>query len=288
VNLNAALITHHEGISASRRRGSRTLSLVLIFLASIAFSYPAQVYADPLVERGWELYETISPGTVFFLRGVGLTPFDGVPLGTFDFTTGTGGDFGRGLGTQSVAQTDTVIKRTNVAPGLPIPIELVALQLVSHDPINLGAGLDFHYVTLQSARGGPLTTGNNAINFGPEGNPHGTFSSFFDLFFDVRLGSTSGPIVYSDNLRLLTDLESWAHDPPPNALMILAANRFLDGSDQSEDFWLTAASVPLTLSNPSGTTILLAPATITAVPEPSTLILLSTGAVGTDEKSETA
>lgn len=75
------------------------------------------------------------------------------------------------------------------------------------------------------------------INFGPEGNPHGTFDSFFDVFFDIRFGDLSGPIVDSQSLRLTSTDTPWSHIVPPGALSIDGVNHNLNNSDNGEDFW---------------------------------------------------
>jgi hypothetical protein len=226
------------------------------------------VRADVVVERGWDLFVT-SPGTSFL--GV---PFTGVPLGTFDFTTGTGGDFGRGLGTQIVGSTDTIWKRLDLAdaPSETIPIELVALHLVSAVPVDLGAGVGLYYVTLQSERGGPSSAGQMTITFGPEGVPHGTFDSFFDVFFDIRLGALDGPIVLSNNVPVTSLGTPWEHAPPPGSLVIDGVNHNLNGADESRDFWPLGI---ITEQHPFGLHVIRA----TDVPEPGSLAALGVGSL---------
>ncbi len=214
----------------------------------------AHAQASFTVHSGWDLLQTL-PGTTF-----GGAPFQGVPLGSYDF----------GGGLQSIGLTDTIVRRqsdlTVPGPGNSgtIPIELVALHLQSVVPVDFGGGLDTYYITLQTERGGPASVGQMTINFGPEANPHGTFSSFFDVFFDVRKGSLSGPILLSDQLHLQSSGTLWSHNAPPGALLIEDVNDKLNGTDITQDFWPVG---PITETHPSGAMHVVGP---TLVPEPST------------------
>jgi len=122
-------------------------------------------------QQGFNMFKTQS-GTMF----AGAN-FKGVPLGNFDFG---GANTGSTSGAptlrvsnvnQDTGTTDLIIKRLSeaVVPNTPgsatIPIELVALQLVSVEPIDLGSGLDLHFITLQSVRGGPASSGMMEIRF---------------------------------------------------------------------------------------------------------------------------
>ncbi len=176
---------------------------------------------------GWDLLETL-PGTSFMGQ-----PFQGVPIGTYDF--------GGTIGPKAVGTTDTIVQRLGTAsvllpPGADtIPIELVALNLVSVNPIDLGAGLNFYYVTLQSERGGPASPGQMTVHVADANG--GTFDSFFDVFFDIRLGALNGPIVFSDHLPLVSQGTPWDRTPPPEAVVIDGVNHLLNGTDQMGDFW---------------------------------------------------
>jgi len=141
------------------------------------------VRAGSTVNAGWDLFTT-QPGTIF-----AGAPFTGVPLNTFNFNSGTNGDFGRGIGTQNVDGTDTIIKRLEAAtagedhstftnadlPGVPplpgigqsggppvfstlssatgrVDLEVSALQLMTSMAVNLGFGNGIYFETLQSNR----------------------------------------------------------------------------------------------------------------------------------------
>jgi hypothetical protein len=222
--------------------------------ASMAAMTAAAVQAA-FVEPGWDLLHT-APGTTFAGQ-----PFVGVPLGAYDF--------GGTIGVKNVGNADTIVQRLATAdvPAPPgsdtIPIELVALQLVSVNPFF---GPDLAYITLQSARSGadpppgPASIGEMDIHFANDLG--GTFDSFFDVFFDVRVGALNGPIQISDQLRLSSQGTPWDRVPPPGALVIQGVNLNLNGNDNAADFW----PGPINESHPSGAMHNVVPAT----PEPAT------------------
>jgi hypothetical protein len=221
-------------------RSLLTKITALALLALSMFALPKNANADDTILPGWDLLQTTPPTLLnpSDLTPPGpniLIPFVGVPLGTYDF--------GGSIGVEPVGLTDTIVQRLAPAVGpapATIPIELVALQLMSVAPIDLGSGTDFHFVTLQSARGGPASSGSMTITFGPEAPPilpHGTFDSFFDVYFDIRIGALNGPIVLSNNLTLQSSGTPWNHEPPPFAVVIDDVNRNLNNTDSSNDFW---------------------------------------------------
>lgn len=236
---------------------------LLALLFTLAF--PVTSHADPLVLPGFDLFRTL-PGTQVNLGPAGNQPFRGVPLGTFDF----------GDGPQEVFNTDTIVRRlASATPGSPtIPIEMVALQLMSVNQFNLGGGNDFHFITLQSIRGGPASTGTMTINFGPEGIPHGTFDSVLNVFFDIRVGSLDGPIVFSSTLVLTATGVPWSHFPPSDALLLRGVNFLLNGENQLNDFF---PSGPFDEEKPDEGRHRV---DVGQVPEPATISLLAVGIAG--------
>jgi hypothetical protein len=243
-------------------------ALGLSALVASGIAVPTSAHAQSTVAPGYDLFATVPADTVF-----GGVNFMGVPLGTFNF--------GGTVGVKATGNTDTIVQRLSPAtvpttPGTasPIPIQLVALQLESVAPVDFGLGTGFYFVTLQSARGGPASTGQMAITFN-NGGTGGTFAtSFFDVFFDVRLGALNGPIALSSDTMLNSSNNPWTRIPPPGSVVIPGANQNLDGTDSNQDFW------PFTVPNPrtGGSTSVEGHngphGVITATPEPGSLALL--------------
>lgn len=264
-----------------RIRLKATLSLLAFILIA---AFPSTSQADPLVFAGFDLFATVQrTGVMPIYHHTGFQPFVGVPLGTFDF----------GMGPVATFNTDTIVRRLgNATAGSPtVPIELVALQLMSVNQFDLGAGNGFHFITLQSARGGPASLGMITINgLGTEpvgGQPHGTFDSFFDVFFDIRFGSLNGPIVFSGVERISSFGNPWGHFPEPLTLQIPGVNTFLNGVNRQNDFFpLTAGPngdpcVRVIVENGVTVTHSVCAAT---VPEPTTIFLLGAGLAGVAAK----
>jgi hypothetical protein len=217
---------------------------------------------------------TVNPGSDLFATLAGtnfpaLGPLMGVPLGTFDF----------GSGPESVGNTDTIEHRiagvTVAAAGDTgtTRLELLALQLETVAPVNFGgSGIDNYFFVLQSVRGGPATVGTMDITF--LSTAGGTFSSFFDVFFDIRKGSLDGPIVFSDQLTATNLSASWTRIAPPGAVIIPGVNFQLNGTDTDTDFWPTT---PLQFVFPNeGVHVV----TNGGLPEPSSIVLAAIGLGG--------
>jgi hypothetical protein len=215
-----------------------------------------------IVAPGFDLLQTV-PGTQIL-----GAPFVGVPLGTFDF--------GGAVGVQPVGSTDTIIKRLDPVDdtgGSPATVnfELVAMHLQSAVPVDFGLGLGIYYLTLQSERGGPTSVGQMAIHFSPDPQ---TFDSFFDVFFDIRLGAINGPIALSDERTFETSGTPWSHLPPPGAVLVDGANHLLDGSTSDQDFFATGQIAPSAVE-----TFNLILQTAGVIPAPTTVALLGAGLV---------
>src|SRR5215213_4387766 len=121
--------SNRKGLDTKTQFTSRSIMLGLLAIV-FTLAFPSASKADPLVLAGFDLFTTL-PGTQVNLAGAGLQPFIGVPLGTFDF----------GSGPVAVFNTDTIVQRlANATPLSPtVPIEMVALQLMSVNQFNLGA-----------------------------------------------------------------------------------------------------------------------------------------------------
>jgi len=205
----------------------RILVIILAVVSCLALATPQAIAQPIVVEKGWDCFETIQP-TYF------MDPnyrFEGVPLESFDF--------GGIIGVQNTGTADAIVQRMDSAsvPNAPatadpIDIELIALQLVSVDPVDFGAGLDYHYITLQT---GMPSTGQMTITFNNENS--GTFDSFIDVHFDMRIGALNGPIIMSQVLQLFSNDVAWDRTAPPGALLINGVNNLLNGVDTTADFW---------------------------------------------------
>lgn len=229
----------------------------------MAYAAPTETRAGSLtVAAGYDLFQSIE-GTTF----PGLGPLTGVPLGAWDF----------GGGPVDVGTADTIVHRlsdvtvANIGDTGSTDVEMLALQLRTVTPVDPGFGLDTYYVTLQSARGGPATLGAMNIKF--DSLDGGTFSSFFDVFFDIRKGSLNGPIVLSDHLTLTNDGAGWNRVPPPGAKVIDGVNHFLNGQNNDQDFW---AIGPFDEIHPIGAIHRVRDA---LVPEPGSWLLAGTAVV---------
>jgi hypothetical protein len=183
----------------------RLSSVFLLGLLCLGLSQPGFA-ANFDVLKGSEYFQTQS-GTTFM--GVA---FNGVPVGP-------GG-------------SDTIVQRQqDVLLGTGAPASgttsllMTQLELVSAVPANFGLGVGFYYITLQSARGGPASTGNMTVNLTAADDElpltaEGTFSSFFDVFFDIRLGAPNGPIAQSTDLTLTNSGTSWDANPAPTDFLV--------------------------------------------------------------------
>jgi len=156
--------------------------------------------ADP-IEPGFDLFQTPPGGGVLDLTplGGGIVPLVGDPIGP--------------------GNTDTIVQRFT---GLPdggtgmIDVELVALSLVSINPVTLdfGSGPQLWDVSVGLDPNNPSLGQIDVLTHGPTG---GTFDSFFDVFarvtFDEVGGSTQVQVDRHDELSSTNSL--WNHLPPP-------------------------------------------------------------------------
>jgi hypothetical protein len=201
----------------NRKIGQFVISGLLAGL--VALACPSRGWATPIILDGWDLLKTVPSGTVF-----GGDHWHGVPLGTFDF--------GGAIGVKNVGGVDTIIQRLMDSTGNPaiIPIDIVALQLQSVEHPDM-------FVTLADDQ----TPDNDImeVTVGPEGDPHGTFDSFFDVYFDVRVGGLDGQIVQSGVLAFTSSGNPWRHQAVLGGVVIDGVNHNLNGTDDSNDFWPT-------------------------------------------------
>ena len=138
---------------------------------ALAGALPGQVKADA-INPGFHYLSTPSGGAGVSLPVIGFVPLMGNPIGPGD--------------------TDTIIHRTGgLADGDigTIPVELVALSLVSANPVDMSGGnlYDVH-VKLDP---GNASTGHIDI-LTHDDAPGGTFDSFFDVFVEIDLVPLGG------------------------------------------------------------------------------------------------
>jgi hypothetical protein len=268
-----------ESCMKTFRTGYAAILLAWLFVVNSSAISLANSFT---IDKGWTLLQTVPVhptfgGTFIDLPGVGVTPFVGVPLGTFDFTRGTAGDFGRNIGTQFVGTTDSIAKRLEVATvpegggTVTIPVELLALQIRSVDPVGGMFGNQFVYVTLQSMRseGGEATTGTMTIDFNSDGRT-GVFSTLFEVYYDFRIGSLDAPPIPQPDKPFAGDNVAWTRDLPTGQPMLIdGVNLNLNGNFFVAGVQLEASDSALHVAIPAQ-----------AIPEPSTWVFLATGCVG--------
>jgi hypothetical protein len=218
-------------------------------------------------------YLATQPGTTF-----GGVAFNGVPVGP--------------------GNTDTIVRRLDNAifsgGTASTSIQMMALDLVSAVPVDFGLGTDFYYITLQSARGGPDTTGRMTITLSsPDDHlpntPEGTFSSFFDVFFDVRKGGLNGAIALSSDLVLTNTGAVWDADPAPGQVIVpglvgdLSANLHTNKIQNVDIYQMDFFPIGVfTEAHPTGALHVVGGATgtsTTSTPEPTSLLLVAGGAL---------
>jgi hypothetical protein len=246
----------------------KRLSGVLLFVFGLTGSQPG-IATRYDVLAGSDYFVT-QPGTIF--AGV---PFAGVPIGP-------GG-------------SDTIVERlqdVSLGTGAPAsgttPLLMTDLELESTVPADFGLGTGFYFITLQSARGGPATTGDMTINLNANDDhtpsaPEGTFSSFFDVFFDVRFGAANGPIAMSSDLVLTNSGAAWDANPTASDFLVpglkgdvtanFHTNKIQNIDINDMDFFPIGAFQE---SEPGGAVHVVANAT----PEPGTIGLLCLGLAG--------
>ncbi len=273
---------------------------ISMIAALLTLPLASHSFAMTSVEAGFDLFQT-QPGTSLNTDilapplpvSLGTIGFEGVPLETFDF--------GGTIGVQSVGNTDTIVERKTPATVATTPdaatieIEIVALQLRSVAPVDLTplgptSGLPPQadlFVTLQSRRSAADTTqnptpppptdstGEMTIEFVDADG--GTFSSLFELFFDIRLGALDGLILHSAHKEFQTSGVEWDRLPEPGDVLIDGINHFLAGlNDSSGDFF----PQPLTEFNPVNDTDTIHKVRTATIPEPATSALFLAGLVG--------
>src|SRR3974390_1931024 len=182
------------------QRWSLLVGLTVMVLGASASAQNGCANGAPCVALGSDYLQT-QPGSSFnFGTGIGVVNFMGLPIGP-------------GL-------TDTIGQRQADAfiNGGPIPIQLVALSMESTAPVSVGGSFFDVFVTLDPANLGK-DVGMMSI-MGTLGG--GTFTSFFDVFFDAHFApvSTGQPFDVFSSITLSNGGSAWSPTPPPNAVIV--------------------------------------------------------------------
>ena len=243
------------------QRWSLLVGLVVMVLGASASAQRGCADGGPCVALGTDYLQT-QPGSNFnFGDGIGVVNFMGLPIGP-------GG-------------TDTKVQRQANADinGGSIPIQIVALSMESTAPVNIGGSFFDVFVTLD-----PANLGNDIGMMSIMGTlGGGTFTSFFDVFFDAHFApvSTGQPFDIFSSITLNNGGSAWSPTPPTDAVIVTGpfgdqfANTHTGLPSNFVDFWPCSVA-PCTEDSSGAAHHVVSPAT----PEPSTLLLLGPAGLG--------
>jgi hypothetical protein len=213
-----------------------------------ALSIGANAARADSIGPGFDLFAT-APGTMVFIPNIGNVLLMGVPVGPFN--------------TDTIVQRKQGISPLNVGDTDTIPIELVALSLTSVHPIQIASSFFDVFVTLE-----PNTISSGQMTVNHENSGGGTFDSFFDVFFEIKITDVQNPLA-TQTVHLqdrITGSGTWSHTPPPSYPMDprYPSGRFYPNplSEQGTNFSLFHNVTPA------------------RTPEPGTLMLLGMGLSG--------
>jgi hypothetical protein len=239
------------------------------------FCLPTPSRADSgTVLPGWDLFQTVPSMTYDNNPMLNLGNLQGVPLNTYNF--------GGSIGTQNVGLTDTIVQRMQtVTTTGTTTLQVDALQLQSVNTIP-ALGNQYAFVVLDPNIAFPSTGSMTISN-------NDTWTSTLNIYFDIYAGSslaqalTTTPVATDQEITFTSQepVYYWSHTAQTGAspaLLISGVNYFLNGTDDSEDFWPNGSPDP-TSCVPFGEAALLAAhgIDVTQTPEPSGLALLGLG-----------
>ena len=175
-----------------------------------------------------------------------------------------------------LGNADTIIERTT---GLPpggtgvIQAEIIALSLVSVDPVSTPGGLFDVFIIWEDPS--PFALGQIEVLTNISGT--GTFDSSFPVFVDITLVESGNPLNQSQFPGLQAQMESsgtaWSHIPPP---LYPSDPAFPSGAFFPEVTLGTPWTFNVSGDDMTGTMSFIH----AAIPEPSTLTLAALGLVG--------
>ena len=236
-------------------------------LVALSVALPGVGKAAQIVHDGFDLFRTVPPASFDFntVPNPQVVDFEGLPLGCFDF----------GGGCVNTDVTDTIVERLDTTIDLDgglsdiIDIEIVALSLVSIDPVDLGFGAGFEdlFITLNTSSPSFQSTMTIFDDFAAVAGREGIFDSELNFSFDVT-GSVGGFYATIEQTFNSTGTE-WTHDPQAFDFTIDGINHNLNAGSPDQDFFLSAGEVLHTGPHP-----------VVNTPEPGTGLLLGVGLLG--------
>jgi hypothetical protein len=211
------------------------------------------------VKSGFDLLKT-TQALVNFPDGMGgftAANLIGVPLGTHDFPP-----------LHNVGFADTIVHRledANAPIGMSdtIDIEMVALQLKSDGPITIAGFTDTFYFTQSSTQ---ASLGTMDIHFASMDG--GTFDSTLNIYFDIWTGGFGENLFFQNYNKTLTMTGAAWQRTNTGGIPIEGINLNLNGSNSSNDFWLSG---PAFHDSGDGFTH------VVSVPEPESWAMLIAG-----------
>ena len=257
------------------------LTVLLILGSSLSASAADIDPTVPSVALGSEYFAS-QPGTHFnFGGGIGDVNFLGLPIGPFN--------------------TDTIIQRRivdAVLGGPAIPIQMVGLSLRSAAPVNVGGSFFDVFVTLDPAN---LANDTGTMSIAGNTTTGGTFTSALNVFFQAHFAPTGAGSAFDifNQVHITSSGTAWGPTPPAGAVIVNGPDDGTAADQQANkhsglictaptgacevDFFLPTNGTSWTNSTSTGNFALIEHnATVgatTPVPEPGSLLLLSSGII---------